>query len=368
MDDYLADHGLTQKFERLVNSDLLDIQSLRLEWCKMKYFPQKQWLAENELALARIIPFVYGLFFMNLELPTRMNTSPETNPANQQLFHLMHVMMCVLMSPRDPLAPEIDKHVKMILSCCHRFSKSYYKGDEKPFGANTDNFPTLLCLADQRRRHRPIRLYWEGTSERFIQKLKRVLTSMRRTTQYFSGKLTLMYKTNVMEWLTDQFKKENSDDKTNEHNQWVGKMYNQYVSLEEIKRKMRVGEVMSGFTFQGNTDKIIIAYGEHRRSGVMKCIGITRYEKDYSKHCIGIAYVKCELDNTMENALYSQEIDVKEVESMIKHYCLLLPLMKEGNFNNEFVMVYDDWDVGDEHFRKSLPSLCPMCFETDVLR
>jgi len=32
----LADHGLTQKCERLVNSYLLDIQSLRLEWCKMK--------------------------------------------------------------------------------------------------------------------------------------------------------------------------------------------------------------------------------------------------------------------------------------------------------------------------------------------
>ena len=47
-------------------------------------------------------------------------------------------------------------------------------------------------------------------------------------------------------------------------------MYNQYVSLQEIKREMRVGEVMSGFTFQGNTNKIIIAYGEYRRSGVMK--------------------------------------------------------------------------------------------------
>ena len=183
---------------------------------------------------------------------------------------------------------------------------------------------------------------------------------MRRTTQYFSGKLTLMYKTIVMEWLTDPFKKENSDDKTNEHNQRVGKMYNQYVSLEEIKRKMRVGEVMSGFTFQGNTDKIIIAYGEHRRSGVMKCIGITRCEKGKSKKCIGLAYVKCQLDNTTENALYSQEIDVKEVESMIEHYCLLLPLIDDGDFNNEFAIVYDDWDVGDEHFRKCLPRLCSM--------
>ena len=63
MDEFLADHGLTQKFERLVNSYLLDIQSLRLEWCKMKCFPKKQWLAENELALARILPFIYMDYF-----------------------------------------------------------------------------------------------------------------------------------------------------------------------------------------------------------------------------------------------------------------------------------------------------------------
>ena len=45
-----------------------------------------------------------------------------------------------------------------------------------------------------------------------------------------------------MEWLAYQFKKENGGDKTNGQNPRVGKMYNQYVSLEEIKRKMRVGE------------------------------------------------------------------------------------------------------------------------------
>ena len=62
IDEFLADHGLTPSFERLVNTYMLDIQSLRLDWCKMKYFPKKQWHAENELALARIIPYVYGLF------------------------------------------------------------------------------------------------------------------------------------------------------------------------------------------------------------------------------------------------------------------------------------------------------------------
>ena len=91
-------------------------------------------------------------------------------------------------------------------------------------------------------------------------------------------------------------------------------------------------------------------------------------KKGNSKKCIGLAYVKLQLDNTTVNALYSQDIDIKEVESMIEHYCLLLPLIDDGDFENEFAIVYGDWDVGDEYFRKCLPSLCSMCFETDVLK
>ena len=96
-------------------------------------FQKKQWLAENEMALAQIIPFVYGIFFLNLKLPTQCNTPKKTEAAVMQMFHSMHVMICVLMSPRDPSAEEVDEHVKMFLSCCHRFSRSYYKMEVKPF-------------------------------------------------------------------------------------------------------------------------------------------------------------------------------------------------------------------------------------------
>jgi hypothetical protein len=159
VEEFMVDQGLTQKFERLANTYLIDIQSLRLDWCKMKFLPKKQWLAENELALARIVPFVYILFFMNTKLPERSNTSIQSEHAIQQMFHSMHVMICTLMSPHDPGADEIDEHVKIFLSSCHRYSRSYYKKTDKPFWANTGNFPTLLCLAEQRHCHGPICWY-----------------------------------------------------------------------------------------------------------------------------------------------------------------------------------------------------------------
>ena len=201
MEDFITDHGLTQQFERLANHYLQDIQSLRLEWCKMKQLPKTQWLAENELGYARVMPFICGLFFHNLELPKRTCTRPATVTVVKQMFHSLHVMVCILMSPRDPGPTEIDGHVKVFLSCCHRFARSYYATDAVPFWSTKGNFPTLLLLAEQRRRHGPVRWYWEGTSERFIQQLKKPLTSMQKITEHFTKKLALVHKSVGIDWI-----------------------------------------------------------------------------------------------------------------------------------------------------------------------
>ena len=196
---------------------------------------------------------------------------------------------------------------------------------------------------------------------------------MRKTTQYFSGKLTLMYKTNNMDWLREEIRK-SSDDESYQQDKRSPRMYYQYKTLEEIERSMSLGEVLSGFTFEGNGDNIMIAYGERRRFSLLSCIGITRLKKGVAQKCAGLAFVKCRLDdagNILEN------VDVETLESKMKHYCIMLPLLDNGDFGAQFAIVYDDWDVGDdffwkwdvgdEFFWKCLPSLCTMCFEVDIL-
>ena len=79
---------------------------------------------------------------------------------------------------------------------------------------------------------------------------------MRRTPEYFTQKLSNMYKSNVMDWLCEQL-----DDHDLAEN-WSARMYYQYDSLEEIQQKMRLGEVISGFTFKGKQTKMIVAYGK----------------------------------------------------------------------------------------------------------
>jgi hypothetical protein len=69
MEDCIKDQGLTQQFERMANTHLREIGLLRLDWCKTKSLPKKQWLAENEIDVSRILLFLYGIFFYEPKVP-----------------------------------------------------------------------------------------------------------------------------------------------------------------------------------------------------------------------------------------------------------------------------------------------------------
>lgn len=86
---------------------------------------KKQWLAENKLALARILPFIYTMFFNKVRLSRRLNANDKVLPSNFRMIHLLHVMICLLMSPSFHTETEIDNVVKLFLSCCKQFCKQY---------------------------------------------------------------------------------------------------------------------------------------------------------------------------------------------------------------------------------------------------
>ena len=108
----------------------------------------------------------------------------------------------------------------------------------------------------------------------------------------------------------------------------------------------------------------MIAYGERRRSGFMSCVGITQFKKGSSHECVGLAYVTCDLDD-VSNLLTNVNVDA--IVSRMEHYCLMLPLIDDGNFDKEFAIIYSDWDVGNEHLQKCIPDSCSILFALDVL-
>ena len=146
---FMADHGLASEFMRMVNPYMLDIATLRLDWCHMKLLPKSQWLAEDELGLSRILPFIYGQFFLNLADKTKnSDTTSKTLHALAQVFHSLHVTACMLMTPPDSLVKLIDVHVKLCLSCCDCFVKSYKEKGMIPFWSTKGNYLSLLNLAE----------------------------------------------------------------------------------------------------------------------------------------------------------------------------------------------------------------------------
>ena len=110
MSGFMKDHKLETKFHEMINPFLLDIQAMRLDWCQVKPLPNKQWLAEDEMRLARIFPFVYGKICLNMDLGNSF-TSPRASKALEELVHSFHVMVCIIMSPRKPSSHVIDAHV-----------------------------------------------------------------------------------------------------------------------------------------------------------------------------------------------------------------------------------------------------------------
>ena len=352
------------EFENLVNPHLLEIASLRLDWLHLKPLPKTQWLAEDELGFSRISVFAYGLFFANIKLRGNSNTSTGALLAMRQMIVAMWVMVALLMSPRDPVIELIDRHIKVFLSCCHRYSHLFYSADTVPFWATTSNFPSLLNLTAQIKKYGPIRWYWEGSRERYIQHVKKVLVSMRKTTSYFQRKLVFMQKMDTLEWL-----KENLNRKQGRVD--YRRMYFRYESLEEIKSKFDNGEVLSGLTVIMGTDGVCldshywIAYGKQGQNCSIVPVIVANNQDDQCKTVCGLTYHKHVLE---ENATI-HGLNTQELRKRTSDYCLLLPHREnlESEFQHLHGVIFSDWDVIDANGNKNLPILCSREFRKNAM-
>ena len=78
-----------------------------------EFLSPKQWLAEDKQGLSQTIPFLYGQFLLNMTLQDATNITHHTLVALKQIFHSFHMMICLLMSPKESTIRAIDVHVKL---------------------------------------------------------------------------------------------------------------------------------------------------------------------------------------------------------------------------------------------------------------
>ena len=356
---FMTDHKLGSEFIKIVTPYMSDIMTLRLDWCHMKLFPKKQWVAEDELGLARILPFIYGQFFLNLADKMKdSNTTSKTLHALAQVFHSLHVMVCILMTPKDSSEKLIDAHVKVFLSCCNRFVRSYQGKEKVPFWSTKGNYLSLLNLADQVEEFGSLRWYWDGTRERYIQTVKKDLVAMRRSTSYFNTKMIQIQKRVVMKWFKRLFHIGDKTEKKTYNNN-----YFRYESLEEIERKVEVGEVISGFTLESTGDDTWVAFGDNGKK--VNIVRINKLTKMPKRRECGFMYMRCEIGPQVDNP----NMTVDGLEMIMVRYCLFLPFVynKEDSFGREFAIIYDDWEVCNDLGYREIPHLCETLFRNNVL-
>ncbi len=346
------ENSLGMSFDRRVNVILKDVADMRLEWLKIKMFPPTQWLAEDVMGLSRIMPYIYSQFFLWFEIPSSSNVTSETCHAIRQVLNSLHVMTSMLMSKRDIDPDEIDLLIKEFLSCCDRLSKSHYGLNEESFLFAKSNFLSLLNLPEQIRSFGHLRLYWEGTRERFIQSVKKVLKNLRKTSSYLEKKMILIQKLYAMDWIVDQM-----SDEEDKCIQSGNINFYRYPCMEEIRTRIEQGRPISSFMING---VLAAAYGQER-NGKVNFIYIDFAENAVIVEDCGFIFSMIILSDEYDSGTWS------EIEDLIDCYCLLLPFMKKGvTFQQEYAIVCSDWDVICNG-KKDIPRLSRKSFEVDVL-
>ena len=194
--------------------------------------------------------------------------------------------------------------------------------------------------------------------------MKKVLISMQKTTSYFVRKMELMQKLTTMSWIADKIRRKNKGQKKE-----YPRMYFRYETMEGIEERLIEGQVLSGLTTMVDyhnylEDHIWLVFGKQRSK--VSIVPLWRKDNNETETLIGFSYHSYELDKdkVIEN------MTTEELKKNTSNYCVMLPFVREkdDNFNNQYAVVFDDWDVIDAHGVKRLPTLCPREFDSDAKR
>ena len=124
------------------------------------------------------------------------------------------------------------------------------------------------------------------------------------------------------------------------------------------------GEVISAFTLEGHGSAKFVAFGD---GGEMCNVVQMRMKGDRVRRVCGMKYLQYELEDLEDYVV--EKLKMVALEKDMRRYCLFLPFVFKGdeNFEQDFAVVYDNWEVGNERGESEIPSICTVLFAVDVL-
>lgn len=333
-------------FEKFVNKYMLEIESFRLGWCKLRKLPKAFWLAEDILGFSRIMPCIYGLFFANnFKFGRHTDNFLCCHLSIKRLLNSLHVLVSALMNPKTSRdVRKIEAYIKVFLSCGH-FASECINGNGAAFWMDRGNELSLLNLPAQIEKYGPVRDWWEGVMEAYIQEIKpQLIASMRKTATYFRDKLKLIYKLKAMEFIKKRMKDMMEDDDEEEERDLPyrsSKNFYSYSTIDEVKQQFERGMPISAFVYDDNY--VFVAFGKSKKN-----IQIAPINYVMTADCVelcGIPFANCSLRSEMTYML-----PLGEMKKKVTSHCILLPYIADcanrtQSFEQKFAFIHDDWDI-----------------------
>ena len=200
-----------KSFCNLVQPLLNRIRALRCEFCMINDFNGTSentlggWISESYLAYARIMGVAYGYI-------TEIDVNDQTI---EELFQFqVQACLCVIsraMTTEIIANNELEMYIKIFLTSVDEFEKvAMYNGNSGNMSwFSRANYLSLLNLPQQIKMFGPLRLYWEGSRERFIQSIKPYMKTGRESATNYETQLQNLYHEFALNMLCDNTESNN---------------------------------------------------------------------------------------------------------------------------------------------------------------
>ena len=184
------------------------INKLSLEWClpmpfggeKDKTLGVGNWQSDHCSAFTRISLYQ----FSTLDAQSTIIPPEDVRVAVCAYRRMSVIWFCLVSNAfthKNINATRVDHLVRLFLSSCKDFHYAAYEDDRPPFYQTKSNYYSLLNCKEIIERYGSLRYLWEGGDEKFIQMIKREISSMRYDVSYLKVLLEKLLSTSVLESL-----------------------------------------------------------------------------------------------------------------------------------------------------------------------
>ena len=351
--EWLAEQNCRSKFLCSINDFIKKVSALNLSYCKVIDISNDKrldgyWVAENYLGFSRI--FLVAFSCVREIVPKDTKGLKEHENMIMSLNSMIHNLMCVT----NHEYVLMEESIKLFLCSCKRFCDTFSSG--KDFISNKGNMLSLLNLPDQIKKLGSLQMYWEGKYEKFIQRIKPELTSLRGTETYLKTKMERLQQKLCINHL----------DTSKPSNPRGSNSFKSYVNFDSLEMQFKNYFPVSGFLLNNwnnfNDDEEIAIHFCCKKSHSHFCLANVSIKGDCYKTYFGLTFLSFK-DGKL-NELESFRHKKENIEKSIISNVMLLPIVTINEINSDYwkenklyAIINDAWQVYDRNKKFVIPMI-----------